>query len=206
MKKIESYLSIDEAVQSLDSRGEFILTKAENGVISKLELGKVGGDFNDNQQMILFLEMLILKLNDTDKKTVISKLDEELNRIYKKYKPQHLLISEANLNGIISSNVIIKGIPKVIPPKSDFKGFTKFPIYNDNLTTTMIIPLLYEYDVYELKDGEFSEIVTIASLKDSGMLPEKKITVGGVLKEFTRDEKEIKATAKFLEIGYYSES
>ena len=69
MKKIEPYRNINDAISNLDNGGRFynILTKADDGIISKSELGKVGGIFNDKQQMILFLELSISKLDNGKK-------------------------------------------------------------------------------------------------------------------------------------------
>ena len=78
MKKVSPYKTINEAIQSLDNGGRFynILTKADDGIINQAELGKVGGVFNDKQQMILFFEMSILGLIQADKDSIISKFDK----------------------------------------------------------------------------------------------------------------------------------
>ena len=205
MKKIEPYKNINDAVKSLDNGGRFynILTKAEDGIISQAELGKVGGIFNDKQQMALFLEMSILKLKDSEKEEVFSKLDSKLNQTLQKYKSQALLPSEANSKGIISSNAIITGIPKLIDSKSDFNGFIMFPIISGNVTTIMMIPLIDEYDVYELRDEESSEKFLIAHLKGSEKLPRKKIIIGGVLKVLNTSEMDNAEKKIFLEAIYH---
>jgi len=205
MKKIEPYKNINDAVNSLDNGGRFynILTKAEDGIISQAELGKVGGIFNDKQQMALFLEMSILKLKDSEKEEVFSKLDSKLNQTLQKYKSQALLPSEANSKGIISSNAIITGIPKLIDSKSDFNGFIMFPIISGNVTTIMMIPLIDEYDVYELRDEESSEKFLIAHLKGSEKLPRKKIIIGGVLKVLNTSEMDNAEKKIFLEAIYH---
>lgn len=207
MKKIEPYKNVNSALQSLDNGGQFFnfRTKAKDGIITQSELGKIGGVFIENQQLILFLEMSLLQLDQSAKKTVISKLDSGLQKKYLKYKPQELLPSEANSKGIISSNAIIKGIPKLIDSKSDFEGFIMFPIMSGNTTTFAMIPLIDEYDVYELRDEESSETFLIAHLKDSERLPNKKMILGGVLKELNEREEENEAKGKFLEAIYHSE-
>lgn len=207
MEKIEPYKNINSALQSLDNGGQFFnfRTKAEDGIITQSELGRVGGVFIENQQLILFLEMSLLQLDSSAKDTIISKLDRGLQKKYQKYKSQELLPSEANLKGIISSNAIITGIPKMIESKSDFNGFIMFPLISGNVTTFMMIPLIDEYDVYELRDEESSETFLIAHLKDSERLPSKKMIVGGVLKELNESEEENEAKGKFLEAIYHLE-
>jgi hypothetical protein len=93
--KIEPYRNINDAISNLDNGGRFynILTKADDGIISKSELGKVGEIFNDKQQMILFLELSISKLDNVKKNVIISKLDENFQNIYLKHKPIELLPS-----------------------------------------------------------------------------------------------------------------
>ena len=123
MKELNPYNEINEALLSLDNGGRFynILTKSNDGIITESELGKIGGLFNDTQKSILFLEMSMLSLKDEEKQVIISKLDEELKRVHVKYKPQELLPSEANEKGIVASNAILKGVPKLIENKSDFE-------------------------------------------------------------------------------------
>ena len=142
MIKIEPYKNINDAISNLDNGGRFynILTKADDGIISKSELGKVGGIFNDKQQMILFFELSISKLDDKKRNTIISKLEEDLQSIYLKYKPIELLPSEANSKGIIASNTIITGIPRLTESKSDFIGFIMIPMMIGNITTFTMIP------------------------------------------------------------------
>lgn len=207
MKKITPYQNTQEAIKSLDNGGRFynILTKAKDGVISKSEIGKVGGIFNDKQKMILFLELAISNLDQESKNAIISKLEEDLQLVYKKYKPQDLLPSEAHDKGIISSNSIITGVPKLTESKSDFNGFLMIPIVTNNVTTFMMMPLIEQYDVYKIKDEETSDTFLIAHAKGFKKLPEKKIKVAGVLKELKASKEEKKASQKFLEALYYME-
>jgi hypothetical protein len=164
-KKNEPYRNINGAIPKLDNGGRFynILTKADDGIISKSELGKVGGIFNDKQQMILSLELSI------------SKLDENLQKIYLEHKPIELLPSEADSKGIIASNTIITGIPKLTKPKTEFIGFIVIPIIIGNVTTFSLIPLIDIYDVYELRDEKSSKNILVAPSKGTNKLPEKKL-------------------------------
>lgn len=45
MKKIESYIDVNDAISDLDNGGRFynLFTHADDGIISQAELGKVGG-------------------------------------------------------------------------------------------------------------------------------------------------------------------
>jgi len=205
MKEILTYKNINEALESLDNGGRFynFQTKANDGIINQAELGRVGGIFYSQQQMILFLEMSMLKLNQSEKNAVVSKLDENLTDTYYKFKSQELLPSEADSKGILASNAIITGIPKLINSKSDFGGFIMFPMIIGNVTSFMMIPIIDQYDVYELRDEATSETFIIAHLKESERLPNKKLILGGVLKELKSSEEEKVAKGKFLEALYF---
>jgi hypothetical protein len=207
MKKIEPFRNYRDALSTLDNGGRFynILTKADDGIISKAELGKVGGIFYDKQQMILFFELSISKLGDEKKKAVISKLDDNLQKMYLKYKPIELLPSEAYTKGTIASNTIITGIPTLTESKSEFIGFIMIPIITGNVTTFTMIPLIDMYDVYEIRDEESDENFLIAHAKGATKLPKKKMKVAGVLKELRSDRKERAASKRFLEAIYHME-
>ncbi|MBC8753801.1 hypothetical protein H2O64_03915 [Kordia sp. YSTF-M3] len=207
MKKIEPFRNFNDALLNLDNGGRFynILTKADDGVISKAELGKVGGIFYDKQQMILFFELSISKLGEEKRNAVISKLEDNLKALYTKYKPIELLPSEAYSKGIIASNTIITGIPTLTESKSEFVGFIMIPMVVGKVTTFTMIPLIDMYDVYEIRDEASDENFLIAHAKGATKLPKKKIKVAGVLKELRSDRKESVASKRFLEAIYHIE-
>lgn len=189
----------------MDNGGRFynILTKAEDGIISQAELGKVGGLFSSKQQSILYLEMSISALSENEKASIMAQLDDGLQKQYQRNKAQHLLPSEAKDKGKISSNAIITGIPKLTDSKTDFMGFIMIPIMIGDVTTFSMIPLIDEYDVYELRDESSSETFFIAHAKGSEQLPDQLITIGGVVKEMSSEDD--KPVGKFLEAVYFME-
>lgn len=203
MEIVKPFTKINEAISSLDNGGRFynVLTKAKDGIISQAELGKLGGIFNDKQNMILFLELSISKLKESEKETIISKLDESLKEAYLKYKPQHLLPSQVNEKGILASTIVLTGVPELIDSKTDFNGFIMIPIMTGKTMTFTLIPMIDTYDVYELRDEKTSETFIIAHSKSSEKLPNKKMVIAGVLKELEKDKQGIKK--KFLEAIYY---
>ncbi len=205
MKKLKPYSTINEATLALDNGGRFynILTKAEDGIISKAELGKVGGIFNDKQKMMLFLELSISKLDEQTKGKVISKLEGDLPALFQEHKAQVLLPSEANEKGIIASNAIVTGIPKLTESNSDFNGFIFVPIMAGSVMTMVLIPIVDEYDVYEIRDEVASDTFLIAHARGKGKLPEKKIIVAGVIKELKPEKEGDGPMKKFLEAVYY---
>ncbi|CAL65684.1 hypothetical protein [Christiangramia forsetii] len=205
MKRINPYKEINEALSSLDNGGRFynILAKSNDGIITQSELGKIGGVFNDKQKVILFLEMSMISLKDEEKQEILSKLDEELKQTYLKYKPQNLLPSKANENGVIASNAILTGVPKLIDNKSDFNGFIMVPIMAGKVMSFIMIPMIDNYDVYELRDEKTSETFIIAHSRGSEKLPSEKIIIAGLLKELKSEKDENSEAVKFLEVNYY---
>ncbi len=207
MRKINSFKKVSDAISELDNGGRFynILTKAEDGVISKPEVGKVAGLFSDKQKMVLFLDLSMIDLSTDQKSEILAKFDDQLLSVYNQHQSQRLLPSEAHEKGIISSNAILTGVPKLSDSKSDFKGFIMVPIVVGNITTFSLIPLIDQYDIYEIRDEDSSETFFIAHDKGQAKLPEKKLRIAGVFKELKADEEEKKASKKFLEAVYYSE-
>lgn len=205
MKQIKSYTDVNEAIRSLDNGGRFynLFTHAEDGVISQSELAKVGGLFNERQKTMLFFEMSVSNLDSTAKTEVISKFDSNLQLSYQKYKAQELSVYEANEIGILSSNAIITGIPKMIGSKSNFNGFILVPIMAGKVMVFIPVPLVDSYDVYEIRDENSSETFLIAHARGAEKLPEKLIKVAGVLKELKSNKEEEKGSKKFLEINYF---
>jgi len=207
VKKVKPYATIEDALKSLDNGGRFfnLLAKAKDGVINPSEIVKVGGIFDDRQRMILFLEMALLQLEQADRDTLISKLENDLQRRYRKYKPQSLHPSEVTSKGKVGSNVLISGVPVLIDSTSDFRGFLLIPIMKERTNAVSIISLREDYDVYELKDDKSSESFLVAHAKGSEKLPNTKITIGGVLKEYNQSESASSPKEMFLETVYYLE-
>ena len=205
MKKIEPYKNNKEATLALDNGGRFfnVLTKAEDGIISQAEISKVAGLLGEKQKTILFFELSISELDVNARSRIILTLDDKLKALYRKYKPQEFTPLEAQEKGTVSSNAIITGFPKFVESKSDFNGFIMIPIMVGSITTFTMVPIINQYDVYEIKDTASAETFLIAHAKSSKKLPETRMKVAGVLKALkaTRTEKE--ASKKFLDAYYY---
>lgn len=201
MKQIHPYQSVDEALISLDNGGRFynIFTQAEDGTISQAELGKVSGLFNEKQKMILFLELSLSQLDTSSKEQVMSRLDSNLKAAYQKYIATEMSPAEVNGRGIQSSNLVITGIPELKESKNYFSGMILVPVGK----AFVPIPISDMYSVYEIKDEQTSEKILIAHTKGSETLPEKRIKVGGVLKEVKPKKNEKLVVEQFLEINYF---
>ena len=205
MKHIVPYSSKEEAIKSLDNGGRFynILTSADDGVISKEEIGKVGGLFHDKQQMILFLELSISSLCEEDRDLILSKLDTQMMSNYQAHRAHHLLPSEAEAKGVIADNTVLTGIPKLVETKEDFSGFIMVPILIGKVTSFSMIPIFEHYDVYEIRNEHSDDYFLITHSKGLEKLPNKKIKIAGVLKELKTENKDKRVARKFLEALYW---
>lgn len=206
MKKIIPYKTTSKALASLDNGGRFynFASKADDGEISSSELAKAAGVFSDKQQMILYLEMAISELAPDEQSKVLGSLSDDLKVVHKKHVPQQLIPSEAKSKGRLASCAIVTGIPKLVDSKSDFYGFIMIPIIAGKVTTFAMIPIIDQYDVYELRDSETSQDLLIAHNRGSEKLPESMIRCGGVLKELKKAKNEGAEATIFLETIYYS--
>ncbi|MBK6265649.1 hypothetical protein JKA74_11425 [Marivirga sp. S37H4] len=207
MKKIAPFQNLKDANTILDNGGRFynILTKADDGEITTAEIGKVAGLFNDKQKMVLYFAMSISALDSSEKKEIEAALSDNLKQAYEKYPLQILKPSEAESKGILSSNAIITGIPKMIESKSDFKGFIMVPVSTGKTMSLIMIPIIDQYDVYHIHDNESSKTFLIAHARGADKLPEKTIRVGGTFKELKLKEGKKEIPTMFLEALYYSD-
>lgn len=183
MKEIAPYTDSIQATKTLDNGGRFfnVFTKEDDGVISQAELNKVAGLLSGKQQMILHLELLLSALSANQKQAVLTKLDDSLKGIYRKYKPEKLTVAEALDKGKLSSNVIISGVPRMIDTKTEFNGFIMIPIMTGKVTTFSMVPIIDQYDVYEVRDEVSKARVIIAHAKGQQKLPEKSLAIGGCI-------------------------
>jgi hypothetical protein len=205
MKQIIPYQNITEALTHLDNGGRFynLFTKAEDGKISSAELSKVAGMFNEKQQLVLFLELSMSSLPKEDQVAIISKLDDKLRKDFLKYKAQELMASEAEARGVLAMNAIITGVPLKKESKSEFKGLILIPISTGKAMTFVPVPIIDQYDIYEVRDDHSSDTFLIAHHRDKDKLPAEKIKMAGVLKELEIKTDDVKGHQKFLEINYW---
>ncbi len=205
MKRIEPYRNVEEAMRSLDNGGRFYTTeiKANDGVVNRAELERIGGRADHKKDLILLFQMSISQLGETDKESLFSKLDSEVLQIYKKYKPQELSADDANQKGQLAMNAIITGTPKLIRFDTDLNWLVEFEKVFGNTSTTLITPLIQEYHVYELEDEKTNQSFLIAHKHGTEKLSNKRISLGGIVKELRSTEDGSGEKGKFLEVMYH---
>lgn len=205
MKKIIPYQNCVEALNQLDNGGRFynLFTKAKDGEINVAELSKVAGRFNQKQRLILFLELSLSKLSKEEQIDIISKLDDDLRKNFLKYKAQELKASEVETCGVLSSNVLITGVPTIKDTKSEFQGLILIPIFTGNVMSFVPVPIMDMYDIYEINDEDANTSFLIAHTRSKTKLPSRSVTVGGALKEIEVKVDGVKSMRKYLEVNYY---
>jgi hypothetical protein len=139
-----------------------------------------------------------------DRELILSSLSDDLKEAYRRYCPQYLTPAAAAKSDHIGATAIITGIPKYVDAKTEFSGFMMFPIVAGNVTTFMMIPIMDEYDVYEISDPQSDETFLLAHARCEQKLDEVQTRVGGFLKEWQVDEQGESEKRLFLETNYYT--
>ncbi len=206
MKKVIPYKRYSNALKALDNGGRFynIFTKAEDDNVTQAELAKVAGVHGNKQLMFLFLEMALQDLEEGDREALGRTLSKELQAARAQHAPQHLLPSEADEQGVPSKTAIITGYPRFVKDKTEFSCFIMIPIMMGKSFTFMFIPIMDQYDIYELSDEVSDTKTFIANVRGSTRLPAELFRFGGVLKETTQDKEGKKKDRLLLEAAYYT--
>lgn len=206
MKSIVPFANVTDALTSLDNGGRFYnwVSKANDGKISTSELAKAAGVFTDKERMMLFLEMSLMQLSDDEKQQIWERLSTDLVQSFQKHAPQQMLPSEARLHAKPSSMVVVKGVTRWVESKDQFSGFIMVPIMIDKVTSFTMIPIVEQYDLYELRDHESDEYFLIAQAKGSERLPDQTMQFGGVIRELRSRQDKKSERGVFLEAIYYA--
>lgn len=205
MKKVTPYKTTKGAITALDNGGRFynLASRANDGEISHAELAKAAGVITDTQKIITYLELSLIQLAEDAKQRVISHLSKDLKHKYDRYRPLQFTPSQAIEKIKVPAPAIITGIPKRVDSKTKFSGFIMVPMTTGSVTTFIMIPIMDQYDVYELRDQESEEMFFVAHGRGRNKLPEQVVSCGGLVKELKADKKEKVASQKYLEISHY---
>lgn len=206
MKRVQAFSDLEEAIQALDNGGRFfdIFDKAAEGIVPRTELGKVTGLCMGKQKMTLFLALSLIHLSEGEKKLILDILSPDIQSIFYFHKPIRLAPNKLEDNKERLRNVIVSGIPKRINQDLTNVGFIMLNVMAGSVYAPLMIPVTDLYEVYELSYSNSQKTVIIAHTKGEGDLPERPLTIGGVLKEYHRDREKKKGTALFVEIVYWS--
>ncbi len=206
MQSVIPYQNYTGALEALDNGGRFynIFTKAKDDEVSPVELAKVAGVFSSKQKMFLFYEMAVRELGESDRQSLFDNLSEGLQAAYEEHRPQNLLPSEADSKGVASKTAILTGYPRFVTDKTVFNGFIFIPMSTGKSMMMIMIPIMDQYDIYELTDDSSSAKTFIANVRGSEKLPVELSRFGGILKETAVDKEGKEKDRLFLEALYYT--
>jgi hypothetical protein len=206
MRRITPYKTTRGALAALDNGGRFYNfgTDADDGQIEPSELAKVAGVFTSGQSMFLYFDLALSRLSEEEVGRIHAAMSPALQEAYARYRPRHFSPQLANRGGRAGMAAVVRGVPHFVKSKTDFNGFIMMPMMAGNVTTFMMIPIMDQYDVYELRDEKTDREFLIAHARGQRRLRETEQTFGGVLKELNRGKAKIAKKRLFLECVYYA--
>lgn len=208
MKQIHPFTSFQEAISKFDNGAHFynLFSHAKDGVVSPEELELVAGTDNDTQQLILFLALSICKMDNPSREKILARLNGELFSMYEKYHPIHSTILQVQENGTKGMSLTMVGTPKKIAEPDHYVDELLVPVLVGAEASFALVPVKHAYVIYELHSEYTHETILIGHAKEVADLPEKKLRLGGVLREMnTEINTESKKKKLFLEVSYFLE-
>jgi len=100
------------------------------------------------------------------------------------------------------TGVIITGTPRKIEGEGVVSGYISIPV----IDVFTLIPISETYIVYEIIDEASGNRVLVAHDKDAGLLPETKMKIAGVVKQFQLAQEDDSEFEKFIEVDYFVET
>lgn len=208
MKKITPYKTVAGALKALDNGGRLynVFTKAKDGTITNSELLKAAGIFSGRDQAFLYFSMALARLNETEQRSVVSRLEPDLHRAFAASPPQAFSIEQFESKAQTKQTAIVHGYPRFLKDRSQFSAFIMVPISTGNTTTFTMIPIFDQFDVYELfaNPGFAGPHVIIATPSSRRRLAPVETTFGGIVKKLDFKTEAAASHAHYVESLYYT--
>lgn len=206
MKRLVPYKTKRNAIVALDNGGRFynLMTQADDGEISISELSKAAGVFSNRQAMFLYLEMRVSELDHQSVNDIYSHLSPSLQAQTKKYRPVHYSPAEASSIGKPGQSAIVIGTPKYMKSCSDFNGYIFVPVSTGKTTTMIMIPIIDQYDVYEVREKNTDQEFLLAHTRGQKKLGPIETRFGGIIKKLQTKKGKPQKHKVFLETLYYT--
>ena len=208
MKQIHPFSSFQEAISKFDNGAHFynLFSHAKDGIVSTEELELVAETNNDTQKLILFLVLSISNMDNHSREKILSRLDAELFELYEKYHPVHITILQMLEKGKPGISVTIVGTPKKIAEPEENVEELLVPVLVGAEASFALVPVKHAFVIYELHSDYTSETILIGHPKESADLPEKKLRLGGMLREINTEISTASKKKKlFLEVQFFLE-
>ena len=180
MKKLIPYKTVRGALAALDNGGRFfnLFSRPSDGVISRGELSKATGQLLNIKQSSLFFAMMLDRLPEADRETVIARLAASLRRKVRRNYPKRIGPEALAAHKKEKGPLIVEGVPLYCRSQNQFTSFITIPVQADSVTTQMMIPIYEEFSMYYL-ESETKVPVPIAVPKKVTRLPERSMKFGG---------------------------
>ena len=208
MRELKPYRTRQGLQKSLDNGGRFynLFSKAQDSTITRGELAKAAGVFTSSVKAFLFLEMAQQDLPAEDRQSIVTLLDPDLRKDYRRLKPLVLSPSAVEEKGVAGRSVIVTGYPRFVENKTEFSGFIMMPITVGKVTTFMMIPIFDQFDVYEVFDDRRMRKPNsmIATVRGQRIDRNEMIRFGGVLKKLQFKDETKKSHRFYLETVFYT--
>jgi len=204
VREIVPYRTLGGAKKALDNGGRFfnLFAKADNGVVSGVELARAAGVFSSDLRALLFFEMAVAGLSPGESETMVAHLSPDVLARLESSRPRTLKPSLVESDGQAGMPAIVTGYPVFVVDQSQFQGFLIVVV----VPTVVLIPIFDKYDVYEVYDTpELNTVRTvIATTRGSKRMDGLCVRFGGVLKELLFEDKTGKAHGLYLDTMYYT--
>ena len=204
MKEIVPFQSLQGAVETLDNGGHFynFLTTAGDAEVTGAELAKAAGVFGSGPDAFLFLEMALADLEKDEVLEVRGMLSADLAQSGLLHRPLSCLPSKVESIGEVGSTAVVSGYPRLADRKA-ITSMMMFPMYVNGIMFFMTVPLVDQFDIYEVFDSPKHEgqRALIAHVRGQPPLSEERLTFGGYLRE---RKEEGQVVGLFLEARFFS--
>jgi len=203
VREVVPYKTLAGAKRALDNGGRFfnLFAKADDGVVSGVELARAAGVFSSDLRAVLFFEMATAGLSPDEGESMAAHLSPDLLTRLESSRPRILKPSSVESDGQAGMPAIVSGYPVFVEDRTQFRGFIILVV-----PVVMFIPIFDKYDVYEVYDT--SELNTprtvIATARGSKRTDGTFVRFGGVLKELHFEDKTGKAHGLYLDTIYYT--
>jgi hypothetical protein len=204
VRELKPYRTLHGMQAAIDNGGRLyhLFSTANDQVVSRGELAKASGVFSAGVEAFLFFEMAQQELSAKDREAIVKRLDFELARGYRRFRPQVLLPSAVEQSGAAGKSVIVSGFPRFVEDRTEIASFVMIPV-GDTFT---MMPVFDKFDVYEAFDDRKMQKPNslVATTRGRRLTHDGPIRFGGVLRKLTGKNKTQKLHQLYLETLYYT--
>jgi hypothetical protein len=209
MKQVTPYKTMGGAMRALDNGGRFfnLFTHAGDGEITQSEVSKAAGIMGGQIYAMLFFQLAISRLSAADQASLIDHLTGRLRDRLRHSPAKNIPIAQFKRSVELDQPVIVEGYPVYTEDRTQFTGFITVPMTVNNVTTMMMIPIVDQFDIYEVfqqsdKTGP-SALIAVTKMKRIRKLGGNRVAFAGIAKEM-EVKRSRKSKVMYVETCYYA--